>query len=90
MQLLSMFAKAFTVPTFANAMVLPYGTILAPGRRTVAAALRHGAGRQPALHQLPSRPQSSQLIAVDFEQTAVESDPSPPAAAWTACTPGHR
>jgi hypothetical protein len=39
-QLLSVFAKAFTVPTFANAMVLLYGTILAPGRRTVAAALR--------------------------------------------------
>lgn len=39
-QLLSIFAKAFTVPTFANAMVLLYGTILAPGRRTVAAALR--------------------------------------------------
>jgi hypothetical protein len=32
-QLLSVFAKAFTVPTFANAMVLLYGTILAPGRR---------------------------------------------------------
>ena len=39
-QLLSVFAKAFTVPTLANAMVLLYGTILAPGRRTVAAALR--------------------------------------------------
>ena len=39
-QLLSGFAKAFTVPTFANALVLLYGTILAPGRRTVAAALR--------------------------------------------------
>ena len=39
-QLLAIFAKAFTVPTFANAMVLLCGTILAPGRRTVAAALR--------------------------------------------------
>ncbi len=39
-QLLSVFAKAFTVPTLVNAMVLLYGTILAPGRRTVAAALR--------------------------------------------------
>jgi len=34
------FAQAFTVPTFANALVLLYGTILAPGRRTVTAALR--------------------------------------------------
>ena len=39
-QLLSVFAIAFTVPTCANALVLLYGTILAPGRRTVAAALR--------------------------------------------------
>ena len=39
-QLLMVFAQAFTVPTFANAVVLLYGTILAPGRRTVSAALR--------------------------------------------------
>jgi hypothetical protein len=39
-RLLSAFAVAFTVPTFANALVLLYGTILAPGRRTVTAALR--------------------------------------------------
>lgn len=39
-QLVSVFATAFTVPTFAKALVLLYGTILAPGRRTVAAALR--------------------------------------------------
>jgi len=31
---------AFTVPTFAKVLVLTYGTILAPGRRTVTAALR--------------------------------------------------
>lgn len=39
-QLLSVFAIAFTVPTFKNIMVLTYGAILSPGRRTVAAALR--------------------------------------------------
>jgi hypothetical protein len=39
-QLVSFFATAFTTPTFAKALVLLYGTILAPGRRTVAAALR--------------------------------------------------
>ncbi|RME56573.1 hypothetical protein D6779_10380 [Candidatus Parcubacteria bacterium] len=38
--LLSVFAIAFTVPTFKNMMVLTYGAILSPGRRTVAAALR--------------------------------------------------
>lgn len=38
--LLSSFAIAFTAPTFRNALVLVFGTILAPGRRTVAAALR--------------------------------------------------
>jgi hypothetical protein len=39
-QLLSVFTIAFTVPTFAKALILIYGTILAPGRRTVTAALR--------------------------------------------------
>jgi len=36
-QLLAVFAQTFTVPTFTNALLLLYGTILAPGRRTVAA-----------------------------------------------------
>lgn len=39
-QLLSTFAVAMSAPTFANALVLIYGTLLAPGRRTVASALR--------------------------------------------------
>jgi hypothetical protein len=39
-QLLMVFAQAFTTPTFSNALVLLYGTILTPGRRTVSAALR--------------------------------------------------
>lgn len=39
-QVLSVFAAAFTVPTFAKVLTLLYGTILAPGRRTVTAALR--------------------------------------------------
>src|SRR5438046_10150901 len=39
-QLLSTFAVTMTAPTFANALVLIYGAILAPGRRTVASALR--------------------------------------------------
>lgn len=39
-QLLSVFSVAFTVPTFAKVLVLIIGTILAPGRRTVTAALR--------------------------------------------------
>jgi hypothetical protein len=37
---LSAFAVAFTGPAYAKALVLMKGTILAPGRRTVAAALR--------------------------------------------------
>jgi len=39
-RLLAVFAPAFTAPTFAHALTLAYGAILAPGRRTVAAALR--------------------------------------------------
>ena len=38
-QLLSVFAIAFTAPAWAKALVLLHGTILAPGRRTVTAAL---------------------------------------------------
>ena len=38
--LLQTFAVAFTRPTFAHAVILLYGAILAPGRRTVAATLR--------------------------------------------------
>lgn len=39
-QLLAAFAPAFTQPTFQKAVVLVYGTILAPGKRTISAALR--------------------------------------------------
>ena len=47
-QLLSVFSVAFTAPTFKKAMVLIFGTILAPGRRTVTAALRMmGLGEDP-------------------------------------------
>jgi DDE superfamily endonuclease len=38
--LLSTFSVAFTARTFAKSLTLLYGTLLAPGRRTVAAALR--------------------------------------------------
>lgn len=38
--LLAAFAPAFSAPTFAHALVLVYGTLLASGRRTVTAALR--------------------------------------------------
>ncbi len=48
-RLLAMFAPAFTAPTFAHALPLAYGAILAPGRRTVAAALR-AVGRNDERH----------------------------------------
>jgi hypothetical protein len=42
------FSVAFTAPTFKKAMVLIFSTILAPGRRTVTAALRMtGLGADP-------------------------------------------
>lgn len=47
-QLVSTFAVAFTAPAFTKAVTLLYGTILAPGRRTVTAALRAvGQGQDP-------------------------------------------
>lgn len=39
-QLLLVFSVAMTAPTFAKSLVLVYGAILAPGARTVSAALR--------------------------------------------------
>jgi hypothetical protein len=46
--LVATFAAAFSAPAFAKAVVLLYGTILAPGRRTVSAALRAmGQGADP-------------------------------------------
>ena len=39
-QLVAVFAIAFTAPTYKKALVLLYGSILTPGRRTVTAALR--------------------------------------------------
>jgi hypothetical protein len=39
-RLLAVFAPAFTRPTFAHALTLVYGAILAPGRRAVTAAVR--------------------------------------------------
>ena len=39
-ELLSVFAIAFTAPTWKNGLVLLFGAILTPGRRTVTSALR--------------------------------------------------
>jgi len=49
LRLLAVFAPAFTTPTFAHALTLVYGAILAPGRRTVTAALR-AVGRDDERH----------------------------------------
>jgi hypothetical protein len=47
-ELLTTFAVAMSAPTFAKALVLIYGAILAPGRRTVTAALRvQGLDQEP-------------------------------------------
>ena len=47
-QLLSVFAIVFTAPTWKNALILLFGAILTPGRRTVTSALRvMGLGDDP-------------------------------------------
>ena len=65
-QLLAPFAAAMTAPTFQNALVLLWGTILAPGRRTVAAALRVvGLGETPHFanyHRVLNRAHWSPLL----------------------------
>ena len=56
---LAIFQSAFTCPTWNKAQVLILGTLLARGRRTVAAALRQmGRGEQPDFslyHQVLNR-----------------------------------
>ena len=63
--LLRTFAPAFSRPTFARALVLLCGTLLASGRRTVAAALRAvGLAEDPrfgAYHRVLSRARWSPL-----------------------------
>jgi hypothetical protein len=63
--LLATFAPAFTARTFANALILLYGTLLAVGPRTVTAALRAvGRDQDPrfcAVHHVLSRAQWSPL-----------------------------
>ena len=65
-QLLAPFAAVMTAPTFQNALVLLWGAILAPGRRTVAAALRVvGLGETPHFgnyHRVLNRAQWSPLL----------------------------
>ena len=64
-QLLAVFAPAFSRPTFARALMLLCGTLLASGRRTVAAALRAvGLAEDPhfgAYHRVLSRARWSPL-----------------------------
>jgi hypothetical protein len=64
-QALAPFAAAMTAPTFHNALILLWGTILAPGRRTVASALRVlGRGDDPHFanfHRFFNRAQWSPL-----------------------------
>jgi hypothetical protein len=81
-QLLSVFARVFTLPTFTNAMVLLYGTILAPGRRTVAAALRTmGLADSKHFTNYHRVLNSSSLVALGLQPATVEFDHSPPTAA---------
>jgi hypothetical protein len=81
-QLVSVFASAFTAPTWARVLVLLYGTILAPGRRTVAAALRvlgladskHFTNYPTDPVGLSPRPESQSLVSVGSEQIAASVD----------------
>lgn len=64
-QLLNVFACGMTAPTFKNALVLIYGTILAPGNRTVTAALRMmgiNDGTFPKYHRVLSRAKWSPML----------------------------
>ena len=66
--LLSHFQAAFTTPTWQKMIVLLTGTLLARGRRTVAAALRQmGQEKTPHPSQISSSTQSSALVSTTTE-----------------------
>ncbi len=73
---LATFRSAFTAPTWRTVVVLIVGAVLAPGRRTVTAALRqtgHQAirpsGRSP-LERLPSRAHPCTRVCATGESPA--------------------
>ena len=65
-QLLTTFAVGMTAPTFAKALVLLYGALLTPGRRTIAAALRvqglDGAGNFGKDHRVLNQASWSAMV----------------------------
>lgn len=65
-QLLTTFAVGMPAPTFAKALVLIYGAILTPGRRTIAAALRvqglDGAGNYGKYHRVLNQAPWSAMV----------------------------
>lgn len=77
---LQTFAGAMTAPTFANVLVLLYGTILAPGRRTVTAALwvlgLTDGGTFSKYHRVLSRAQWSPMVFARLLLLAVGEDVS--------------
>ena len=80
--LLSAFKSQMTAPTFRNACLLIYGSILAPGKRTITAALRVLGIKDPAFckyHRVLSRNQwsplnMSRILLGLLVQTFVSSD----------------
>src|SRR5215204_6156789 len=91
LSVLTPFAVAFTAPTFRHVLVLVSGTILASGRRTVAAALRAvGLGderRFTTYHRVLNRDVWSPRCSAVFFSTcsfAPSSRPIPPSSlSWT-------
>lgn len=66
-EVLVVFRPLFTTPTWRKLMTSLTGTLLAKGRRTVAAALRHRQQHGGQLEQLPSRAQPSAMVSPSSE-----------------------
>ena len=83
-EVLTVFRPLFTAPTWRKLMTLLTGTLLAQGRRTVAAALR-ASGNDQATNwsSFPSGAQSSTMVSSSGESPVALADRRDLCASWS-------
>src|ERR1700757_858677 len=89
-EVLTAFQPLFTAPTWRKLMTLLTGTLLARGRRTVAAALRASGNEQATNWSLcASGAQPSTLVSVGGESPIAPADRRDVCASRRLCGSGH-
>jgi hypothetical protein len=89
-EVLAVFRPLFTAPTWRNLMTLLTGTLLARGRRTVAAALRASGNEQATNWSCcASRTQPSTLVSFSRESPVALAHRRDLCASRSWCEAGH-